>query len=366
VIRAGQRVAASLALVCLFLGSLDAHAEEEPGASTGDSDVRLGLWLSPAEIAALPTEGPAWEAVRRVSAAPTPRPDLSDQDDPTNVRVLAKALVAARTGDESMRSQVVRALQRVRGTEDDANVLSVARELLAYVVAADLIGLDGTEREAFTHWLEDLPERHFGPRTLRSTHEDRPNNWGTHAGASRLAVALYLGDEEDVARAAYVFRGWVGERRSWSGFEFGALWWQSNYFWRYAINPAGSSHRGHSIDGVLPDDQRRGGPFTWPPPKENCVYEALQGAVVQAELLSRAGYDAWGWGDRAILRAFHWLHAEADYPAEGDDTWLPHVVNRAYGTSFPAPVPSQPGKGMGFADWTHAPARPHTPVMKGD
>ena len=30
--------------------------------------------------------------------------------------------------------------------------------------------------------------------TLVSTHENRPNNWGTHAGAARAAVARYLGD----------------------------------------------------------------------------------------------------------------------------------------------------------------------------
>ena len=57
--------------------------------------------------------------------------------------------------------------------------------------------------------------------------------------------------------------------------------------------------------------------------------------------------------NRALLRAFRWLHDEADFPAEGDDTWLPHLVNDAYGTTFPAPVPSRPGKAMGFSDWTH-------------
>jgi hypothetical protein len=107
---------------------------------------------------------------------------------------------------------------------------------------------------------------------------------------------------------------------------------------------------------VLPDDQRRAGSFSWPPPKENYVYEALQGAVAQAVLLERAGHDPWSWGERALLRAFVWLHEEADYPAEGDDTWLPHLVNDAYGTHFPAPVPSRPGKGMGFSDWTHGPS----------
>jgi len=28
-------------------------------------------------------------------------------------------------------------------------------------------------------------------------------------------------------------------------------------------------------------------------------------------------------------------------------------VNKYYGTGFPAPVPSRPGKNMGFTDYTH-------------
>ncbi|MCR9096908.1 MAG: alginate lyase family protein [bacterium] len=339
----------AILVACLMVGVATAFGSAQP-----TREAKSGVWLSAEELAALPTSGPAWEALRRAAQSPTNRPDLSDQDDATNVRVLAKALVAARTGDEDLRREVVRALERARGTERGASVLAVARELIAYVVAADLIGLDGPDRAAFVAWLEDVRDREFHHRTLRSTHEDRPNNWGTHAGASRLAVAIYLGDQDEIARAAWVFRGWVGETRGWHGFEFGRLWWQSSYLWRYGINPAGATYRGHSIDGVLPDDQRRGGPFTWPPPKENYVYEALQGAVVQAALLSRAGYDAWEWGDRAILRAFRWLHDEASFPAVGDDTWLPHIVNRIYGTSFPAPSPSRPGKGIGFSDWTHA------------
>ena len=104
----------------------------------------------------------------------------------------------------------------------------------------------------------------------------------------------------------------------------------------------------------LPDDQRRSGGFRWPPPHENYVYEALQGALAQAVMLERAGYAPFAWGDRALLRAFHWLYDEARFSAVGDDTWEPHVVNYYYGTAFPAPVPSQPGKNVGFTDWTHA------------
>ena len=121
------------------------------------------------------------------------------------------------------------------------------------------------------------------------------------------------------------------------------------------VNQPGTAKQGHSIDGVLPDDQRRGGSFQWPPPKENYVYEALQGALAQAVILHNAGYDVWNWEDRALLRAFQWLHEQAEFPAEGDDTWQPHLVNFYYGTRFPAPIPSRPGKNVGWTDWTHGP-----------
>jgi hypothetical protein len=88
-------------------------------------------------------------------------------------------------------------------------------------------------------------------------------------------------------------------------------------------------------------------------PRENYVYKTLQGSVAQAVMLERLGMPTWEWGDRALLRAFEWLHEYADYPAEDDDTWLQHLVNRAYGSRFPAPIPSSPGKAIGFADWTN-------------
>jgi hypothetical protein len=70
-------------------------------------------------------------------------------------------------------------------------------------------------------------------------------------------------------------------------------------------------------------------------------------------ILHRAGYDVWSWQDSALLRAFEWLHGPAAFPATGDDTWQSHLINYYYGTSFPAPVPSSPGKNVGWTDWTH-------------
>ncbi|MCB0291540.1 MAG: alginate lyase family protein, partial [Calditrichaeota bacterium] len=203
-------------------------------------------------------------------------------------------------------------------------------------------------------FIRDMLTENLQGKTLVSTHEDRPNNWGTHAGATRAAIAVYLNDTQELERTAQVFKGWLGDRSSYAGFSYGDLDWQANPSQPVGINPVGSTKNGHSIDGVLPDDQRRGGGFTWPPPKENYVYEALQGVLAMAVILYRAGYDVWNWEDQAIRRAFEWLHNEANYQAASDDTWEPHVVNHYYGTNFPAPVPSSPGKNVGWTDWTHA------------
>ncbi|MFQ5628170.1 MAG: carboxypeptidase regulatory-like domain-containing protein [bacterium] len=313
-----------------------------------------GIWISREEIAKLPTSGKAWQNVKSAADENTGTPDISDQNDPTNVRVMAKALVYARTGDERYRQDVIDACMAAIGTEKGGRTLALGRELIAYVIAADLVALPADKDQTFRTWLRQTLTETLSGRTLVSTHEDRPNNWGTHAGGSRLAVAVYLGDQAELDRAAKVFKGWLGDRASYAGFEYGDLYWQANASKPVGINPKGSTKNGRSIDGVLPDDQRRAGGFKWPPPKENYVYEGLQGALAQAVILHRAGYDVWNWQDQALLRAFKWLHEQANYQAQGDDTWQPHIINYFYSTSFPAPAPSQPGKNIGWTDWTHA------------
>src|SRR3977135_4144332 len=94
----------------------------------------------------------------------------------------------------------------------------------------------------------------------------------------------------------------------------------------------GAPKGGHNVDGVLPDDQRRGGSFTWPPFCENYVWTALQGASLQTELLSRAGYPARAKGSQALRRTLPWLYTEAACPAVGDDLSTVWIVNRGTGS----------------------------------
>ena len=377
-----SKAALALVLMCLALvGSRDSSGAQESGRATklgvpGVGDVkqqiqsysylplasknvfpgaRFALWISIEEVHLLPMSGPGWENVLAAAQQDTSRPNISDQVDNSDVHVMAKALVFARTGDNSYREQVRRTLMAAIGTENGGSTLALGRNLVGYIVAADLIILPAypEDYDRFRSWLEELLTKELDGRTLTSTDEDRANNWGTHAGAARTAVALYLGDETELSRTAQVFKGWLGDRNAYAGFDYGELWWQCDPANPVGINPPGCMIDGHPVGGVIPDDQRRGGEFQWPPPKVNYVWGALQGAVVQAQLLHRAGYPAWAWEDQALLRAAAWLYDQANYPAEGDDEWQPWLLNAAYGMNFPAETPARPGKNMGWTDWTH-------------
>src|SRR5262249_48283107 len=118
-------------------------------------------------------------------------------------------------------------------------------------------------------------------------------------------------------------------------------------------------YAGHVIDGVLPDDMQRGCSIKFPPCPTSYPWEALQGAVAQAELLHRASSDSWNWSGQAIRHAVQFLYDLSRqypdgqwWPEDGVDGWPIWVVNHAYGTTFPTVTP-RPGKNMGWTNWTH-------------
>ena len=325
------------------------------------------IWLSRNEIMALPMSGAAWNALKAQADQSAGTPVLSNQDQMNNVYVLAKALVYVRTGVESYRTEVRQNCMAAIGTEAGGRTLALGRELAAYVISADLVGLEPDEDATFRAWLRSAMTENLSGNTLISTHEVRPNNWGTHAGSSRAAAAAYLGDAAELARIAQVFKGWCGDRSSYSGFSFGDLAWQCDPSQPVGVNPLGCIKEGESIDGALPEEMRRGGGFQFPPAGTNYPWGALSGAVVQAEILHRQGYDAWNWEHQAIKRAVQFLYdLDRRYPgggwwAHGDDEWNPWLVNWAYGTQFPQVTGAQPGKHMAWTDWTHAARGPLPP-----
>lgn len=319
------------------------------------------IWLSKSEIMSLPTSGTAWNAVKAAADKATGAADLSNKDSDANVLCLAAALVAARTGDIKCIDNVKTSLDKITHGVDGkplplGRALALGRELCAYVVSADLINYSDL---AFDNKIRSLltASTSGGPSNLIQCQLERPNNWGMHATASLAAVYAYLGDDVGLKSVATVFKGWLGDRIAYSAFKYGELDWQADPSKPVGVNPKGATKNGHNIDGALPDDMRRGGAFAWPPKATGYPWEALQGATVAAQILSRQGYDAWNWCDKALLRAAKFLYS-INWPATGDDGWQPWLINYAYGTNFPTSQAGVTGKNMGFTSWTHA-----TPVI---
>jgi outer membrane biosynthesis protein TonB len=318
-----------------------------PAGSSGDY-----ILMSRSALLALPKSGAGWDQVLTWASKPVATVDLSDQDDSDDIVAFAKGLVYARTGTAQYRDEAIRMLQSAVGTEYPGDTLGVARNFTPLVLTADLIGYRDA---AWMGWVSRMrtwanPDRGY---TIVSMHEKRPNNWGTHAGAGRIAADLYLGDRTDLARAAAVFRGYLGDRAAYAGFVFGTdLTWQCDPLRPVGINPAGCTRSGMSIDGIIPDDMRRGGSLpTVGTDGVSYTWEGLQGVLLQAELLSRAGYAAWDWEDRAVYRAFRRINA-LGHAASGDDLWQPWLIDRRFGTDYAA-LASRPGKSFGFTDWLY-------------
>ena len=331
-----------------------------PDGATDAVRTTRGIWITLDEIRALPTSGQAWDRLKAQADRPAGTPDLSNQDQMNNVYVLAKALVYARTGTQRYRTEVRQNCMAAINTELGGETLALGRELAAYVIAADLVGLETSEDVAFSNWLRRTLTENLAGRTLRSTHEDRPNNWGTMAGASRAAVAAYLGDRPELDRTAQVFRGWLGDRSAYARFRWGDLSWQFDPNRPVGINPRGAIKQGMSIDGILPDDMRRGGNFRIPPGTTNYPWEGLAGAVVQAEILHRAGYPVWQWQDQALKRAVERLYrlsrsyGDSWWVNSADEQFIPWMINKRCGAQYPVNLPARLGKIMAWTDWTHS------------
>src|SRR6185436_14481892 len=93
-------------------------------------------------------------------------------------------------------------------------------------------------------------------------------------------------------------------------------------------NPAGAIKSGVNIDGVIPDDMRRGGGFANPPNFTGYAWDGQQGPIMGGRVLDRIGMSIWEIGDLAIYRAAYrlqvaWAAAYGSvWKATGDDPWV--------------------------------------------
>jgi hypothetical protein len=86
--------------------------------------------------------GAAWNSLSNEANRECGTPDLTNQDDGTNVCVMAKALAFARTGNVRLGIDVRKALRSIVDAPPyRGRALSLGRELAAYVIAADIVSL---------------------------------------------------------------------------------------------------------------------------------------------------------------------------------------------------------------------------------
>jgi hypothetical protein len=92
------------------------------------------------------------------------------------------------------------------------------------------------------------------------------------------------------------------------------------------------------------------------------MWEGMQGYVVTAVILHRAGVLPFNSADNSVMRAMDMLYGKGEAstnsplfhnPASSDDTWIPWVVNYYISENRYPTTTANPGKNMGWTDWTH-------------
>lgn len=306
-----------------------------------------GGFIGP-DVAGLPTSGSAWNAVKAAADASPGTPDITcNQNQRSHPgAALASGLVYARTGDTAYRTRAISLIEAARSTARDCGnaILSLGRQLGAYVMAADYAGYRDS---AFVQWVRDVRDRDFPAshsrwHVLSGTAANTSNNWGTFALASLTVADAYLRDTTGLGRDFGLFRDYGDGSSSFQHTSsYQAIWSCPEGF---EINPASCTDP--RKEGAAVEDASR----TTFPTLGNYPAEAAQGYVVTAEVLSRAGYDAWTVNDRQVCRNALWRERGGNLNYSSADRYVTWMTNERCGLSQPT-VAAGYGRVFGFGDW---------------
>jgi hypothetical protein len=203
-------------------------------ASADCDDANGGLWISDEELERVPFQtGTGWGPMN--DSANDPNEDAAvevlDKESEYEQHVLARALIyrrgciAGNTTYDDYQDSVKQSIAELvttsfSGTGDQC--LAMCRNLGAYILAADLVGLsslDSTLNNTLTtkigsgsgQWLTTTCSSDCANGDIRYCHKVRPNNIGLNCGFARMTAALYRGDLTDFDNATKVFQGWLGD-----------------------------------------------------------------------------------------------------------------------------------------------------------
>lgn len=334
------------------------------------------LLLTKTELDTRPiTSTPSWDAMKAIADGSLGTADLGNQDNTHCVRVLAAAIVGARLNDATYKSKAQTEILSVIGTENNTGnrVLSWARQLPAYCLAADFIDMDpnltGANNESFRDFITRMRNQFNGNHgrwtSISQCQGNTANNWGTFCSAARITMSAYLADTGDLDAATKIFRRWLGDTSFWQAFQptgsFDSSWLYNPdnlTHVPYGVNPTSPTG---NYGGILPEDASRGPvypdlsgggiSYTW---------EALIGVYLAALVLRKraATADVFSWSNSALRRAIQRVESDPDSATFMDSyqvaRHVPFIANYAYGTGT-ADTSRAAGFGrcFGYTDWIY-------------
>jgi hypothetical protein len=391
-------------------------AKVTPPPAAGIGPIRLtykqgGIWLTPAEIAEIPTDNPGWDSLVTWANKPmdivgelpctagenTRGIKCSDENQTPRV-MFAKAIVGIRTNDWAMIDQAKAELDRVpeairQWTEVTPSkdskwgqrhipLIAVTANILDYRPAELRAALNKVVREYTWDDGETIEENAFLGL----------GNLPAHGRWALMSVAYLDEDFETVNKVVKAEAKFLGEA-NWGGapndhkFQLSSLGneddWQTLQPGGKAdpigIMPPGISWKDHGLGGLyLADQYRAGNGPVWPPSYTNYIYEGLGPNLTIAFAADHLGYkNVFALGNYALLRTVLFQFPSHDgkpsWPPEGNDEWIVAAImtwaKPVFGDSLPdalkpepdAPIPwplsvtpgGDPGRSMGFMYATH-------------
>lgn len=363
-----------------------------------------GIWLTPAEIADIPTNNASWSDL--VTWSNKPMNIINDitwtsggsgpSDAQTPRAILARAIVGMRTGDTAKIDQAKSELDKVEAAINAAfnNVDEkwAQRNIAPIAVAANILDYRPTSlRNSLRHVIYDKLFDNGSTTILASAMRGLTNkaSWGRW---SYMTVAYLIEDFAAVDSCVKAHAKAMGEANwgaSLNDHVFRLTSEGSQDDWQtlqpggktnpIAVMPAETMWEGHGIGGMFIADQYRAanGP-QWVPTFTDYTWECMSSYHAVMWAADHLGYEnVFSLGNYAMLRAYIFAISNHDgksaWLPSGNDTWHTSSIMAAYKPIFPTTIPDDlkpepglsitypftpsaggsPGRGIGWLYATH-------------
>lgn len=354
------------------------------------------MLIDRAELLANPITTAAWtrlkaEADKTSKGTPTLKLDAGVA--PAN-RYLAQAIVYARIGGATRKTQVVNAIRGLMGTEDGSGdgavSLRVGRQMAGWVWAANLVDMDplvkgtraGYTNTTFSSWLRTMITKqlqgHSSLVSIDASSFQSASNHGAWAHSAYAAIACYLEDANHKTIALNRFKSFIGDRtvprnynqssewptiRTWVCLPSAGMTVDNNWV---ALNSAAPCTRtespthqgGISADGLNCNDASRDGgryPVLGANGKDHYIVGGAGGAMCAALTWRRGGQpDVFTWQNSWFRRCME-AHVRFAVPQNKYATGKtqPWVANYLYGTNYAKVANATGAYSLSWADWLY-------------